>query len=176
MNIHDLDWPSLQNDFLSKENSMKRLIFANSFLKFGKDLIKREWAEKMVEEQKHILFFDYFESIKLGVLNISNVLNVVKKPFVLAKDKTVVKASHPPIETLRVKGKDDIVVIASPFKVTKNDTTHSETRKLLNKTILLINLFTLLVNNLIVLKKMLIPTKLLKNLFLWLLRKMLKNL
>jgi hypothetical protein len=49
MNIHDLDWPSLQKDFLSKENSMKRLIFANSFLKSGKDLIKREWAEKMVE-------------------------------------------------------------------------------------------------------------------------------
>jgi hypothetical protein len=49
MNIHDLDWPSLQNDFLSKENSMKRLIFANSFLKSGKDLIKCEWAEKMVE-------------------------------------------------------------------------------------------------------------------------------
>jgi len=46
MNIHDLDWPSLQKDFLLKENSMKRLIFANSFLKSEKDLIKREWAEK----------------------------------------------------------------------------------------------------------------------------------
>jgi len=71
--------------------------------------------------------------IKPGVLNISNVLNVVKKSFVLAKDKTVVKASHPSIKTLRVKGKDDIVVIASPFKVTKNDTTHSETRKIIEQ-------------------------------------------
>jgi len=88
----------------------------------------------MVEEKKHILFFfDYLESIKLGVLNISNVLNVVKKPFVLAKDKTVVKGPHPSIETLQVKGKDDIVVIASPFKVTKNDTTHSETRKIIEQ-------------------------------------------
>jgi len=79
--------------------------------------------KKWLKNKNIFCFFDYFESIKPGVLN------VVKKPFVLPKDKTVVKASHPPIETLRVKGKDDIVVIASPFKVTKNDTTHSETRK-----------------------------------------------
>jgi len=57
-----------------------------------------------------LCFFDFLQKVKPGVLN------VVKKPFVLVEDNTVVKASHPPVETLRVKGKDDTIVIASPYK------------------------------------------------------------
>jgi len=37
------------------------------------------------------------------------------------------------VETLRVKGKDDTIVIASPYKASKNDTTHSETRKIIEQ-------------------------------------------
>jgi hypothetical protein len=58
---------------------------------------------------------------------------LLKKPFVLAENDTIVKASHPPVETLRVKGKDDTVVIASPYKTSKNDPTHSETRKIIEQ-------------------------------------------
>jgi len=51
-------------------------------------------VEKMLEEQRHTLFFDFLQKVK------PDVLNVVKKPFVLAEDNTVVKASHPHVETL----------------------------------------------------------------------------
>jgi pectin methylesterase-like acyl-CoA thioesterase len=84
-------------------------------------------VEKMLEEQRYTLFFDFLQKVKPGVLN------VVKKPFVLAEDNTVVKASHPPVKTLRVKGKDDTIVIASPYKTSKNDPTHSETRKIIEQ-------------------------------------------
>jgi hypothetical protein len=81
----------------------------------------------MLEEQRHTLFFDFLQKVKPGVSN------VIKKPFVLAENDTIVKASHPPVETLRVKGKDDTVVIASPYKASKNDPTHSETRKIIEQ-------------------------------------------
>jgi hypothetical protein len=103
------------------------LLFFKSFSQNERDLLKLQWVEKMLEEQRHTLFFDFLQKVK------PSVLNVIKKPFVLAKDNTIVKASHPPVETLRVKGKDDTVVIASPYKASKNDPTHSETRKIIEQ-------------------------------------------
>jgi len=128
MNFHDFDWPSLQKDFNSKENLQHRIVYTKTFSSSEKDLIKLQWAEKMIETQKHIVFFDFLQSLK------PSILNVVKKPFVKAKKNTVVQASHPPLEALMVKGKDDTVVIASPFKTTKNDPAHSETRKIIEQT------------------------------------------
>jgi hypothetical protein len=127
MDFHDLDWPSLEKDFHSKENQQNRFIFAKSFSKHERGLIKLQWVEKMIEEQNNTLFFDFLHNIK------PSILNVVKKSFVLAKNNIVVKASHPPLETIRVKGKDDTVVIASNFKIIKNDTTHFETRKIIEQ-------------------------------------------
>jgi septum formation topological specificity factor MinE len=40
----------------------------------------------MIENQKHILFFDFLQNLRHGILN------VVKKLFVLAEDNTGVKA------------------------------------------------------------------------------------
>jgi hypothetical protein len=110
LGFNDLDWPSLKKDFRSEENRHKIIIYFKSFSQKEQDLIKLQWVEKMLEEQRHTLFFDFLQKVKPGVLN------VVKKHFVLAEDNTVVKASHPPVETLRVKGKDDTIVIASPYK------------------------------------------------------------
>jgi len=127
MGFNDLDWSSLEKDFRSEENRQKRIIYFKSFSQKEQDLLKLQWVEKMLEEQRHTLFFDFLLKIKPGILN------VVKKPFVLAEDNNVVKDSHPPVETLRVKGKDDTVVIASPYKTSKNDPAHSETRKIIEQ-------------------------------------------
>jgi predicted metal-dependent hydrolase len=127
MGFHDLDWPSLEKNFRSEENRQNRFIYFKSFSEKERELLKLLWVEKMLEDQRHTLFFDFLQKVKPGVLN------VVKKPFVLAEDNTVVKASHPPTETIRIKGKDDTVVIASPYKVSKNDTTHTKTRKIIEQ-------------------------------------------
>jgi hypothetical protein len=94
MGFHDLDWHSLEKDFRFEENRQKRFIYFKSFSQKEQDLLKLQWVEKMLEEQRHTLFFDFLQKVK------PDVLNVVKKPFVLAEDNTVVKASHPHVETL----------------------------------------------------------------------------
>lgn len=75
MGFHDLDWPSLEKDFCSEENRQKRLIYFKYFSEKEKDLLKLQWVEKMLEEQRHTLFFEFLRKVKPGVLN------VVKKTF-----------------------------------------------------------------------------------------------
>jgi hypothetical protein len=78
-----------------------------------RDKIKIQWIEKMIESQKHILFFIYLQ--KYFPLD-NNTLNVVKKKFV-KEDKSVVNASHPPLENILIDVKG-VSVKASPFKKT----------------------------------------------------------
>jgi hypothetical protein len=59
MGFNDLDWPSLEKDFQSEENRQKRIIYFKSFSQKEQDLIKIQWVEKMLEEQRHTLFFDF---------------------------------------------------------------------------------------------------------------------
>jgi hypothetical protein len=66
----------------------------------------------MIESQKHVLFFDFLQ--KHFPLN-DNTLNVVKKKFV-KEDKSVVKSSHPPLETILIYA-NGVSVKGSPFKI-----------------------------------------------------------
>jgi hypothetical protein len=89
-----INWLDLHKDFSSKENQIVRHAYRAKFSKKERDRIKVQWTEKMIESQKHILFFDYLQ--KCFPLD-DNTLNVVKKRFV-KEEKSVVKASHPPPE------------------------------------------------------------------------------
>jgi hypothetical protein len=70
----------------------------------------------MIVSRKHILFFDFLQ--KYFPLD-DNTLNVVKKKFT-KEDKSVVNASHPPLENILIDVKG-VSVKASPFKMPKND-------------------------------------------------------
>jgi hypothetical protein len=80
------------------------------------DKIKIQWTEKMIESQKHILFFIYLQ--KYFPLD-DNTLSVVKKKFV-KEDKSIVNDSHPPLENILIDVKG-VFVKASPFKKPLDD-------------------------------------------------------
>jgi hypothetical protein len=80
-----IDWPALQKDFSSKKNTDLRHAYRARFSERVRDLIKVQWTRKMIESQKHILFFDFLQKHFPS----DNALNVVKKNFV-KEDKTVV--------------------------------------------------------------------------------------
>ena len=96
-------------------------IYISRFSEKEKDLIKAQWTEKMIEFQKHILFFDFLQTHYLS--DSDNILNVVKI-FFIKKDKSVVKSSHSPLDTILVDCKG-FTAVASPFKdpnVSKTET------------------------------------------------------
>jgi hypothetical protein len=93
-----IDWPALQKDFSSKKNTNLRHAYRARFSESERDLIKVQWTRKMIEIQKHILFFDFLQKY----FPLDNVLNVVKKNFV-KEDKTVVQSSHPPLENILIE-------------------------------------------------------------------------
>jgi hypothetical protein len=70
----------------------------------------------MIASQKQILFFDFLQ--KYFPLD-DNTLNVVKKKFTKA-DKTIVNASHPPLENILIDVKG-VSVKASHFKKPNDD-------------------------------------------------------
>ena len=126
-----------------------------------KDRVKRKWKEKMNQLRKHILFFDFLENYYVSKDEVSKShLNVTKKSNFVKEDKTIIKSSHPPLETALVNCKGTKVK-ASPFKLLMIKPLFLV---LLNKTILLMNPCMLLVNSLIVLKKKLLKKLLLQNL------------
>jgi hypothetical protein len=127
-----IDWPALQKDFSSKKNRDLRHAYRARFSERERDLIKVQWTRKMIESQKHILFFDFLQKHFPS----DNVLNVVKKNFV-KEDKTVVKSSHPPLANILIDC-NGVTVKGSPFKSTTD--VPLKVGKLLNKTILLTNL------------------------------------
>ena len=76
----------------------------------------------MHQLKRHILFFDFLENYYVSKDEISkNHLNVIKKSNFVKNDKTIVKSSHPPLETILVTT-DKIDVKATPFKITDDQT------------------------------------------------------
>jgi hypothetical protein len=111
-----IDWIALHKEFSSKENQILRHAYRAKFSEKERDQIKVQWTEKMIASRKHILFFDFLQ--KYFPLDY-NTLNVVKKKFT-KEDKSVVNASHPPLENILIDVKG-VSVKASPFKMPKND-------------------------------------------------------
>ena len=71
----------------------------------------------MNQLKKHILFFDFLEKFYVSKNEVSKGhLNVIKKSNFVKKDKTIVRSSHPPLETVLVICKG-IEVKASSFKI-----------------------------------------------------------
>ena len=72
--------------------------------------------------EKHILFFDFLENHYVPKDEISkNHLNMIKKSNFVKEDKTIVRSSHPPLETILITTKK-IDVKASPFKIADDQT------------------------------------------------------
>jgi hypothetical protein len=106
----------LHKDFSSKENQILRHAYRAKFFEKERDCIKVQWIEKMIASQKHIFFFYFLQKYFPPD---DNTLNVVKKKFV-KEDKSVVNASHPPLENILIDVKG-VSVKASPFKKPKDD-------------------------------------------------------
>ena len=72
--------------------------------------------------EKHILFFDFLENYYVPKDEVSkNHLNVIKKSNFVKEDKTIVRSSHPPLETILITCKKTDVK-ASPFKIADDQT------------------------------------------------------
>ena len=77
----------------------------------------------MNQLQKHIWFFDFLENYYNSKDEVSkNHLNVIKKSNFLKEDKTIVRSSHSPLETVLINCKKTDVK-ASPFKIADDQTT-----------------------------------------------------
>ena len=73
----------------------------------------------------HILFFDFLENHYVSKDEVSKQhLNVIKKSnFVKTADKTIVRSSHPLIETVLITCQDQKTEVkASPFKIADDQT------------------------------------------------------
>ena len=118
----EIDMVSLFNEFIFAKNRDKRKYYQSTFAQSEKDRVKRRWKEKMNQLQKHILFFDFLENYYVSKDEVSkNHLNVIKKSNFVKQDKTVVRSSHPPLETVLVSRKGTEVK-ASPFKIADDQT------------------------------------------------------
>ena len=158
----EIDMVSLYNEFMLTKNRNKRKYFQNNFAQFEKNRVKRKWLEKMNQLKKRILFFDFLENHYVSKDEVSKQhLNVIKRSNFFKEDKTIVRSSHQPLETVLItcqnsqNQKTEVKASLSKLLMLK-----PLSLVLLNKTILLMNPYMLLVNSLIVLKK-----KLLKNCF-----------
>ena len=113
---------SLYNEFISVKNRDKRKYYQSSFARSEKDRVKRKWKEKMNQLKKHILFFDFLENYYVSKDEVSkHHLNVIKKSNFVKEDKTIVRSSHLPLETVLITCKKTEVK-ASPFKIVDADT------------------------------------------------------
>ena len=108
---------------LSK-NRTKRKYFQDNFTQFEKNRVKRKWLEKMNQLKKHILFFDFLENHYVSKDEVSKQhLNVIKKSKFVKTDKTIVRSSHPPLETVLITCQDQKTEVkASPFKIADDQT------------------------------------------------------
>ena len=72
--------------------------------------------------KKHILFFDFLENYYVPKDEVSkNHLNVIKKSNFVKEDKTIVRSTHPPLETVLITCQK-AEVKASPFKIADDQT------------------------------------------------------
>ena len=79
----------------------------------------------MNQLKKHILFFDFLEKHYVSKDEVSKQhLKVIKKSnFVKAADKTIVRSSHLPLETVLMTCQDQkMEVKAFPFKIADDQT------------------------------------------------------
>ena len=106
------------------KNRNKRKYFQNNFAQSQKNRVKRKWLEKMNQLKKHILFFDFLENHYVSKDEVSKQhLNVIKKSNFVKVDKTIVKSSHPPLETVLITCQDQKTEMkASPFKIANDQT------------------------------------------------------
>ena len=116
-----MDMVALFNEFKSAKNKDKIKTYQTTFDKKEKDRVKRKWKERMTSLQKHILFFDFLENYYVSKNVSKNNLNMVKKSNFVKEDKTIVRSTHPPLETVLIDCKGTKVK-ASPFKITDADT------------------------------------------------------
>ena len=118
----EIDMVSLFNEFMLSKNRPKRKYFQDNFAQSEKDRVKRKWLEKMHQLKKHILFFDFLENYYVSKDEASkNHLNVIKKSNFVKNDKTIVRSSHPPLDTILVTV-DKTDVKATPFKIADDQT------------------------------------------------------
>ena len=79
----------------------------------------------MNQLKKHILFFDFLEKHYVSKDEVSKQhLKVIKKSnFVKAADKTIVRSSHLPLETVLITCQDQKTEVkATPFKIADDQT------------------------------------------------------
>ena len=115
----------LYDEFMLSKNKTKRKYFQDNFAQSEKNRVKRKWLEKMNQLKKHILFFDFLENHFVSNDEVSQQhLNVIKKSnFVKAADKTIVRSSHPPLETVLITCQDQKTEVkAIPFKIADDQT------------------------------------------------------
>ena len=76
----------------------------------------------MNQLKKHILFFDFLENHYVSKDEVSiQHLNVIRKSNFVKSNKTIVKSTHPPRETILITTKKDEVK-AFPFKIADDQT------------------------------------------------------
>ena len=78
----------------------------------------------MNQLKKHILFFDFLENHYVSEDEVlKQHLNVIKKSNFVKADRTIVRSSHPPLETVLITCQDQKTkVMASPFKIADDQT------------------------------------------------------
>ena len=78
----------------------------------------------MNQLKKHILFFDFLENHYVSKDEVlKQHLNVIKKSNFVKVDKTIVRSSHPPLETVLITCQDQKTEVkVSPFKIADDQT------------------------------------------------------
>ena len=118
----EVDLVSLYDEFMPAKNKNKRKYFQNNFAQSENDRVKRKWLDKMNQLKKHILFFDFLENHYVSKDEVSiQHLNVIRKSNFVKSNKTIVKSTHPPRETILITTKKDEVK-ASSFKISDDQT------------------------------------------------------
>ena len=120
----EIDIVSLYNEFMLPKNQNKRKYFQNNFAQSKKNRVKRKWLEKINQLKKHILFFDFLENHYVSKDEASKQhLNVIKKSNFVKADKTIVRSSHSPLETVLITCQDQKTEVkASSFKIADDQT------------------------------------------------------
>ena len=89
--------------FMLAKNRNKRKYFQGNFAQFEKNRVKRKWLEKMNQLKKKNIFFYFLENHYVSKDEDSKQhLNVIKRSNFVKKDKTIVRSSHPPLETVLI--------------------------------------------------------------------------
>ena len=78
----------------------------------------------MNQLKKHILFFDFLENHYVSKDEVSKQhLNMINKSNFVKADKTIVRSSHSPLETILITCQDQKTEVkASPFKIADDQT------------------------------------------------------